>query len=232
MATEGVALRKRQQITKANRTMFVWIAGVSVVVGFAIVASIFLVQKALFNEKVLAEKSKTASILVENNKIVDELQNQIRILNTNDNLKRNMVPGEAQPVQVVLDALPSEANSSAFGASLQRKFLEADGIQLDSLNVDPVDSIEVTDVSDSQSTDSTDGSSENRITFSFGVSTNSGNANGLKDLLLRLERSIRPINLTSVIIEAQGDSLLLKADGYTYYEPARTVELKDKTVKP
>ena len=139
-----------------------------------------------------------------------------------------MVPGEAQPVQVVLDALPSEANSSAFGASLQRKFLEADGIRLDALTVDPVQNIEVTDTGDSQS----EGGTENRITFSFGVSTRAGNANGLKDLLQRLERSIRPINLTNVVIEAQGESLLLKADGYTYYEPAQTVELKDKTVKP
>ena len=76
MATEGTALRKRQQIAKANRMMFLWIAGVSVVVGIALVASIFLAQKAFFNEKVLAEKSKTASTLVKNNKVVGVLQDE------------------------------------------------------------------------------------------------------------------------------------------------------------
>jgi hypothetical protein len=35
------ALRKRTQINKANRTMFVWVAGASVSVGFAGVITIF-----------------------------------------------------------------------------------------------------------------------------------------------------------------------------------------------
>lgn len=234
MATEGTALRKRQQIAKANRTMFLWIAGVSAVVGIAVVASIFLVQKALFNEKVLAEKSKTATTLVRNNEVVEELQNQIRVLNTNDKLKGNMVSGEAQPIQVVLDALPSGANSSAFGASLQQRFLQGDGIQLDSLNVNPVEDVEVTTFGDgTQSASSTLSDSSNyQVHFSFSVSTDAGNPNALKDLLVRLERSIRPITLTNVVLEAQGRRLGLKADGYTYYQPTQTVDLRDKVVKP
>lgn len=230
MAAEGTALRKRQQIARANRMMFLWVAGISAVVGVAVVASLFLVQKAIFNEKVLAEKSKTATTLVNNNKAVDELQNQIRVLNTNENLKKAMVPGELQPVQVVLDALPAEANSSAFGASLQEKFLTAEGIQLDSLTVDPVPGIEAQPGASSQTT--TDGGTDNQITFSFTVSTGRNNADGLKNILIGLERSIRPIDLTNITVEAQGDRLVLKASGHTYYQPARTVDLKNKTVKP
>ncbi len=231
MATEGPALRKRQQIANANRMMFLWVAGVSAVVGVALVASMFLLQKAMFNEKVLAEKSRTASTLVGNNKAVAELQNQVRVLNTNENLKRAMVPGEAQPVQVVLDALPAEANSSAFGASLQKNFLTAEGIQLDSLTVDPVQGVEVQNSTDDQAV-VTDGTVSNQITFDFAVSTSRGNADGLKNLLLSLERSIRPIDLTSVTIEAQGDRLVLKVNGLTYYDPAQSIDLKDKVVKP
>lgn len=234
MATEGTALRKRQQIAKANRMMFLWIAGVSVVVGIAAVASLFLVQKALFNEKVLAEKSKTASTLQKNNQVVEELQNQIRVLNTDDNLKGNMVEGETQPVQVVLDALPAGANSSAFGASLQQRFLQADGIRLESLSVEPVQDIEVADYGDNVQTGvvNADGESQYIVQFSFEVSTEANNAAALKDLLVRLERSIRPITLTNTVIEAQGDRLSLRAEGYTFYQPARTVDLKDKVVKP
>jgi hypothetical protein len=235
MAVEGTALRKRQQIAKANRMMFLWVAGVSAVVGVAVVASIFLVQKAMFNEKVLAEKSKTATTLINNNRAVSDLQDQIRVLNTNENLKKAMVSGEIQPVQVVLDALPAEANSSAFGASLQKNFLTAAGIQLDSLTVDPVSGVEVQDdASDQTATaDTTAGDGTgNQITFSFAVSTSSDNADGLKNLLLGLERSIRPIDLTDVTVEAQGDRLILRVDGHTYYQPARTIDLKDKVVKP
>lgn len=235
MGINGTALRKRQQIAKANRMMFLWVAGVSAVVGIAAVASLFLVQKAFFNEKVLAEKSRTASTLVKNNEVVEELQNQIRVLNTNDSLKGNMVPGETQPVQVVLDALPSSANSSAFGASLQQQFLKADNVQLDSLNVDPIADGEVSEYGDSAQSTSpspTVGDSEYQVRFSFDVSTDVSNVAALKDLLVRLGHSIRPITLTSVVIEAQGQRLLLKAEGNTYYQPIRTVDLKDKVVKP
>lgn len=233
MAVEGTALRKRQQIANANRAMFMWVAGVSVVVGIAAVVSLFLIQKALFNEKVLAEKSKTAAMLVANNAVVDDLQDQVRVLNTNDSLKRLMISGETQPVQVVLDALPSEANSSAFGASLQQKFLQAPGIQLDSLNVVPVQDVEVTTGSGGVLPANTvAGTTAEQISFSFDVSTEAGNVSVLKDLLVNIERSIRPIDLTSVSIEAQSNRLLLKVEGHTYYQPARTVDLKDKMVKP
>lgn len=235
MATDGTALRKRQQIASANRTMFLWVAGVSVIVGIAAVASLFLVQKALFNEKVLAEKSKTAITLEKNNDVVDELQDQIRVLNTKDSLKGNMVAGETQPIQVVLDALPASANSSAFGASLQNQFLKADGIRLDSLNVDPVQDAEVATSGSSSGATSASGvgsGSGYQVRFSFDVSTDKDNPTALKDLLARLGRSIRPITLTNVTFEAQSNRLLLKAEGVTYYQPMRTVDLRDKVVKP
>ena len=238
MAAGGSALRKRQQIAKANRMMFIWVAGVSAVVGIAAVASLFLVQKALFNEKVLTEKSKTASTLKKNNDMVEELQNQIRKLNTDDNLRGNMVvtDDEAQPVQVVLDALPSTANSSAFGASLQQRFLQADGIRLDTLSVDPVREAEVSvygnDTRSAGSSLSQANDSQYQVRFVFNVSTEKGNEAALKNLLVRLGRSIRPITLTGITVEAQGDRIALKAEGHTYYQPARTVDLRNKVIKP
>ena len=233
MATDGVALRKRQQIANANRMMFLWIAGVSVVVGIAVVASIFLVQKAMFNEKVLSEKSKTARVLEQNNRAVSELEDQVRVLNTNESLKRLMVAGESQPVQVVLDALPADANSSAFGASLQNTFLTGNGITLESLTVDPVFGVEVASGTEGQAVATTDGSgSDQIITFSFIVSTTSDNADALKNLLVKLESSIRPIDMTKVTIEAQRDRLNLRVDGRTYYQPSQTIDLTEKVVKP
>ena len=231
--TGDAAIRKRQQIANANRMMFMWVAGVSVVVGIAIVASIFLVQKAWFNEKVLGEKSKTASTLVQNNNVIDDLKDEIRVLNTNEALHSAMASGEDRPIQVVLDALPAEANSSALGSSLQEKFLNDPAISIESLNVDPVpgvesqDDLNVEDASAAQNNQT-----ENQINFRFSVSTDAGNATALKSLLQRLERSIRAINLTTLTIETQGNRLLLSVEGSAYYEPARTVELKDKTVKP
>jgi hypothetical protein len=233
MATPDTAIRKRQQIANANRMMFMWVAGVSVIVGIAIVLSLFLLQKAWFNEKVLAEKAKTASVLTKNNEVIDELKNQVRVLNTNQALRDSMAPGEDQPVQVVLDALPSEANSSALGASLQEKLLNDPAITIESLNVDPVVGVEAQaeeNVEDA-SVDS-EASGDHQINFRFAVSTDANNANALKSLLQRLERSIRAINLVNLTIETQGTRLLLTVEGHAFYEPAKTVELKDKTVRP
>ena len=232
MASQDTALRKRQQIANANRMMFAWVAGISALVGIAIVASIFLLQKAWFNEKVLAEKSKTASTLVRNNEVVGELKDQVRVLNTSEALKEAMLDGETQPVQVVLDALPSEANSSALGASLQEKFLTSEGLTLEALAVDPVQGVESQDDESVQDASADTEVGENIINFRFAVSTDANNASALKELLQRLERSIRPIDLTSLSIETQGNRLILEVDGYSSYEPAKTVELKTKTVKP
>lgn len=231
---KSTAIRKRQQIAKANRTMFIWVAGVSAIVGIAIVASLFLLQKAWFNEKVLAEKAATASTLVDNNRVIEELKNQIRVLNTNDALRSSMIQGEDQPIQVVLDALPSDANSSALGSSLQEKFLNGSGLTIESLNVDPVQGVEsrddnVKDASQSNSTDT--GTETNKITFRFSVSTGVNNVSAFKELLQKLERSIRAIDVTALSVETQGSRIILTVDGRAFYQPAKTVELKDKTVR-
>ncbi len=233
MAVQEMALRKRQQIAKANRMMFMWVAAISAVVGIAIVGSVFLFQKAAFNEKVLTIKSKTATTLRANNKAVPELENQIRQMNTNRALMDSMAPNQSQPIRVVLDALPADANSSALGSSLQEKFLKNPALKIESLSVDPVAGVESqgsTNVRNAASTTSTDSAHE--ITFRFGVSADITNANALKDLLLRLERSIRAIDITTLKIETQGKRLLLTVNGRAFYEPAKTVELKEKTVKP
>lgn len=234
MPTQDTAIRKRQQIANANRMMLIWVAAVSAIVGIALVATVFLLQKAWFNEKVLGEKGKTASILTENNKIINDLKDQIRVLNTNEALKSSMVDGEDQPIQVVLDALPSDANSSAFGSSLQEKFLSDPALTIESLNVDPVLGVESqTDenVQDASAGDSAD-EAGNQITFRFSVSSGANDPNTLKNLLQKLERSIRAIDITMLTVETQGNRLVLTVDGHAFYEPAKTVELKDKTVKP
>ena len=233
MPTQDVALRKRQQIANANRMMFTWVAIVSAIVGIALVMSLFLLQKAWFNEKVLGEKSKTASTLVHNNEVIEKLKDEIRVLNTNEDLKSAMAAGESEPIQVVLDALPSEANSSALGSSLQEKFLNDPALTIESLNVDPVAGVESqsdSNVQDASASSETTG--KNEITFRFSVSTGVNNASALKSLLQRLERSIRAIDITTMTVETQGTKLVLTVDGNAFYEPAKTVELKDKTVKP
>jgi len=229
MKPNDTALRKRSQIAKANRTMFLWIAGASAIVGFAIVASIFLTQKLFFNEKVLIEKNKTASTLTANNKVVSELQSQVRALDANADLAKVKASDGDQAIQVILDALPAEANSLALGASLQNKLLAGiNGLVLESLQVDPVVGVEF--LSDtSVESGSTSAAAANEITFRFSAS---GNQEALLQALTNLERSIRTIDITNLTIENQGGSQVMTVQGRAFYEPSRDVTLKDKVVKP
>lgn len=237
MAVQEVALRKRQQISKANRTMFLWVAAASALVGIGIVVAVLLTQRALFNEKILGVKAGTLTTLEKNIKNVDTLKQQIRVMNTNQALTDAMVPGETQPIRVVLDALPSEANSSAFGSSLQQYFLNDPSLQVEAFNVDPVAGVESQNTSAATtqvatSAVGTNTSANKSITFSFSVSTNSANISALKALLQKLERSIRTINVLALSVEMQSNRIVLKVNGEAYYEPAVTVQLKNQVVKP
>jgi hypothetical protein len=230
MAAPETAIRKRQQIANANRMMFIWVAAISAVVGISLVLSWLLFQRAKFNEDVLSQKGETATILTKNNAAIGALKDQVRVLNTNQALRDSMAPGEEQPIRVILDALPSDVNSAALASSIQTKFLDDPALKTESITVDPVAGVEsqsdtsVVDVSSDTTTD------ENQITFRFVVSVDAANATPLKDLLQKLERSIRAIDVTSLNVESQGARLVLTVNGRAFYEPAKTADLKDKKV--
>jgi hypothetical protein len=231
MQTKDAAIRKRTQIAKANRTMFLWVAAVSAVVGVALVGSIFLIQKIAFNEKILSEKNKTISILDKNNNSVSELESQVRVLDSNQALIDSKAKPDDQAIQVILDALPQSANSLALGASLQNKLLAGiPGLTINSLQVDPVVGVEsLGDTTTTNASSAVSVSGQPQITFRFSVV---GSETALKEVLTRLERSIRTIDVTSLRIESQGANRLLTIQARAFYELARTVILKDKVVKP
>lgn len=233
MSQKNPAFRKRTQIMKANRTMFLWVAVVSVIFGVALVGIIFLVQMLLFNERVLDEKSKTISTLRLNNENIVELEAQIRVLDTNQSLTKLKAKSDDNAIQVILDALPSEANSSALGSSLQTKLLaNIPNLVLNSIKVDPVMGVEYLQDGDYMISAEPNGELQNNITFNFSVTASGESAEiALKQALQNLENSVRTINITSLTIESQKDSRIMNVNGEAYYEPVRVVELTDKVVK-
>jgi hypothetical protein len=230
MKPNDVAIRKRSQIAKANRTMFLWIAAASALIGCAVVVSIFMFQKAAYNERVLSEKQKTVTTLENNNKAVPDLQNAIRVLDTNEDLMSVKANESDQAVQVILDALPSDANSLALGASLQNKLLSGvPGLTVLSLQVDPVVGVELLSEESGVDQSATEGGG-NVITFQFSVT---GSQDALKQVLNNLERSIRTMQVMSVRIEGAGSGLpaTMFVQAKTNYQPQKTVELQKKEVE-
>ena len=217
---KGVAIRKRQQIDSSKKTMFIFVASAAFLAGIALVVSIFLIQQIVFHSKIIIEKQSTISRLDKNLKTIDELKKNIRVLDTNTALNSIKSSDESNALQTILDALPDNPNADAFGASLKNKFIDTTtGVTIQSLSV-------------SQAGSGGEGSASapaNTVSFTMEVS---GPADRLKELLTKFESSIRVIDLKALEIQRNEDKLSLVVRGVAYYEPAQTVQLENKVVKP
>lgn len=232
METKDVAVRKRTQIAKANRTMFLWIAIASALIGVAVVVGIFLFQQLMYNEKVLSAKQTTVNNLKANNAAVDLLKQEILVLETNTDLAKVKANETDKALQVVLDALPYEPNTLALGASLQHKLLiGVPGLQpIESLSILPIVSAEDQAAAPPSAVTPTvvTTASDNAIEFNFRII---GTQDALKQLLSNLERSIRTIKIINVNLEVQQDgSIMADVTAHAFYEPTRTIELKKEVV--
>lgn len=214
---KDVTIRKRQQIDSSKKMMFLSVAAAAFVVGISLVVSFFLAKQIIFHTKVISQKQSTIGTLSSNVTNVKELEKNIRALEAHDGLNIVKVSEQGNALQSVLDALPTEANADALGASLQRNFVGAvGGLTLESLTVDAVGE---------EGGEVNDGS----ISFSLTVT---GSPDKMKELLSRFERSIRVIDIASAELQAGENSLSMIIRGKAYYEPAQAVELETKVVKP
>lgn len=228
--TKESSIRKRQQIFKANRMMFLWVAMASAVIGFALVISISLMQRIIYNQKVIGEKNKTYSTLANNNKKISQLEDQIKTINySSDVLKKLRAKDSDDPIQVVLDALPSDSNRLALGSSLQNVLLaNIPGSSLESMKVEST--AEAGSVKKSTATTGT--VENNSLDVTFTLKINSGSEDSIREMLTRLEKSIRTFKVTNVKIEYSLDKMNVTVTAKAYYEPAKVVELTEKVVKP
>lgn len=220
MPSSQPSMRKRQVIADSNKSMFMWIAGMSAIVGVCAVLAIFLVRQISFGTTVTDKLSDTESILKRNNDNVGTLVENVRLLEVNPALNSIKARPEDKALQVILDALPADNNSLALGASVQEKLVApVPGLTIDSL---------VLEASADEST--TDESDDNVIPFKLTVSA--ADVNILKEFLLKLERSIRVIDIDSLTLERTESRYTLALVAHAYYEPAKVVELKDEVVTP
>ncbi len=225
---EVQVLRKRQQIQKANKNMFIWVAVAAAILGLSVVLVFSLFERITYKQDVIGKKQTTVGRLERNIKTASSLKDEVRVMNTNQALLDTPRLEDTEPLSVILDALPSAANSSAFGASLQQRLLNLDGVTIESLTVDPIPGVESFDSEGSSS--ASEDAGENEITFRFSVVVEKGKASTLQAMLRNIERSIRTIDITSVVVEQRGDKITLSAEGKAFYQPAKSVQLQDMEV--
>ncbi len=217
--TDQAPGKKRALIAESGKTMFIWVAAMSAVVGMCVVLAYFLWLQLSFRTKVVNAKNDTVQILKDNNAAVDELKNNVRVLETNSALASAKADPDEKSLQVILDALPADNNASALGASLQQKlFADINKLTVESMNVGG----EVTDGT----------TSESGNTISFTATVSSSDINAFKDLLTKFERSIRVIDIDSLTVESSDDKYTMTITAHAYYEPAKKIELTKEVEKP
>lgn len=221
MAIPQAGMKKRQVISNSNRTMFIWIAFASAIVGICLVVGYFMVQQIMFRGRVAARAEETATTLRNNNDAAKLLIDNVRVLSTNNALNSVKARSDDRALQVVLDALPADINTLALGSSLQQKIIgEAVGVKIESLAIEAVSS-------DAETNDN-----ETLGTIPFVLTASASDANALKDMLLRMERSIRTIDIDILSLERTDTKYTLTMNAHAYYQPGKTVQLTDKVEKP
>ena len=215
-------LSKRQQISASSKTVFIWVAGASIVAAFSVVAVLFFARQLVFNEKVLAAKATTESNLKSNIKTADALKQNVNLLLSNSSLNAVKTGSDSSNLQVIFDALPSSYDSANFGASLQGVLLNG--------NVSSIESLSVTNPDDqgSEAVSQDGATGPQSMPFTIIIT---GSADQIKTALANMEQSIRPIKITALTIDG-GTPLTARISGETYYDPAVDLSLTTKVIKP
>lgn len=229
--SKDVSLRKRQKIDSSKRTMFIFVAGAAFILGIALVTSFFLVQQIVFHGKIIGKKNETIGRIERNLENIEKLKDEVRVLDTDSNLEKLRTPG-GSAVQVILDALPSEPNSDAFGSSLEKLIASVDGITVESMSVDTVAEGDPGSAEGTEEVDTSGASDTAAPSIGFSVSLR-GTSDRLKEILTIFEKSIRVIQLTSIEIQGSDtDEVTMEVNGLVYYQPSRVIELGSEKVMP
>ena len=232
--TPQPSMKKRQVIAHSNRSMFLWIAGMSAIVGICGVLSYFLIQQILFKGMALGQSNETVSRLKDNKKVVESLASDLRAKETDSALNSIKATPDEKALQVVLDALPADANAMALGSSLQQRLVsDIPDVTVESLTVQPVDESSVEPEAQQTTTGDTNSdvvTKANRLTFTLAVK--STKADSLKQLLEKFEKSIRTIDIDSLSVDANQGTYTMTIQAHAYYLPAKTVKLDTVTCIP
>ncbi len=219
------AVRKRQQIQNANRTMLIWVALASAVVTICLVLGYNFVQTIMYNNKVISAKNATNKVLKENIAAIDTLKQNVNALQADKALIALKADTNDTAFQVVIDALPTVDDRTALAASLQQKILAQSGVT--------IEQVTVTDTSAALSSGATAAGSVasqvQQINFSFTID---GDYASINKAIQDIERTIRPISIDSVTLQGTANQLQATVAATTYYLPSVNYQLGSQEVQP
>jgi len=227
-------LNKRQQVAKTNKAIFIWVAVASTVIALVLVALQFLIKEGLFNQSIINQKQQTNQTLEQNIENANELKKNVDNLIADTSLAKVRAKEGDTTLQVILDALPTTGDPVTFSNSLVNRILPSSAVSIQSVAVGDsalgVGSVVVEpQASSAASPVSGQSPTPQPLIFTVGIT---GNPAQIKDALAAIERTIRPISVSKLIIKAEDTGLNASIGGETYYVTASKVELGKVSKKP
>jgi hypothetical protein len=221
--------QKRTQIASANRNVFFIVAGASLIVGFCIVGSIFLVQQIAFRAKVIGEAQETVSTLESNITNIETLETRVRALGTHNRNLMYVAQGEdMSALRSIADALPVVDNPAALGARISDKIFGFEGVRLESLRISTSNRQSISGPSPSVS--AVPSTTALTTDFDFRITSNDGEL-GILAALRNIELSIRTIDIESFKLSFSS-RLELSAKATAYHTNPVITVLSEKTWCP
>lgn len=201
-------MSRREKISKAGSTVFIAVAIAAVIVAFSAVSIRFLWQKKNYNDRVITAKTKARDDLRTNLANIDKLAEQFPALEQSATANS----------KIILHALPPTYDYPALATSMQ-SLAQLSGVQF---------SGGVGDDNSASAIKSSETSSPQEIPLNLSVE---GSYDAVVQYIKNLERSIRPILISSVSYSGTNDQLKADIQATTYYQPTRSLDVSRSEVK-
>lgn len=198
---------KRQLIKKSNTTVVISMAVAAFIVSFSLVTVNFLWGLSQHNRRVIAEKNKADTVLKQNVENITAIKASFNVLEAGD-VKSG----------TILDALPSKYDFPALATSMEQ-LVQRSGLTLDAFTGDDLEEAAI-----QSETDPTP------IEIEFALSV-SGSYSDVQKLVENLERTIRPMKITSLELKGNDSSMRATIRIITYYQPATSLDVKTRTIE-
>lgn len=222
--TNSIAVVSRRSVLQASaKSMFLWVAGASILVVTIAVLFIYVFKQFSFNNTVISKETTAVRTLKENTRAYSELKKKIDDLAANSDLASARTNQQGDNLQVITDALATTSDASTFAASLQNIIAPRSGISLESVSIP---------FGDEASATGTEGETETKtesspIELDYQVEA-IGNYQSISTFLENLERTIRPVSVRSLELSGSDSILRAQISLVTYYQPVKDIKINQK----
>jgi hypothetical protein len=216
---------KRAMINKANARVVVYVSVAAFILMFSLVATKTLVSQAAYQNKVIKVKRNAVTQLKTDIAATSQLKTAYDAFNSTP---QNVLggnpdgtgPQDGTNAKIVLDALPSSYDFPGLTTSLEAL-----------LGSQKVDITSITGTDDEVAQGANQSSvSPTPVPIPFATITQ-GTYTDAQSVVSAYERSIRPMQILTLDISGQNNELTLSIGAQTYYQPAKSLNIKKQVVR-